>query len=370
MSKRPKSLRLDRVFGSGVGRINCVSGAVTRAEHAQRDALLTKLYTTGRLELLRSIKRGDLTVNELYAADMAGNAHRVRPHRRGAEAPALGRTGCVATDLRSGPGNAHPAAVAIRALRRARVLGDGATVADLATVDWAALYNRNFIGPTGWNHIRRTASQFLTMLLGDKFHEFRRRVLAHWPRAEEPERVPDLPPALFWTILGHVAAPLQPCYVTIVAAGLGPKEFCGCRDTDLLPHSNALRVTGAKLGRQGKALVYFTADTWPWVKAAVPCPVSQEVLAAHWKRACRAAGHPELRLYDLRHCYAQWLTNAGVPEWSVQVGMRHKTGAMTRKYAKQVNRGQNAATLAAVLLTEPGSSPAVCPALPKAARAG
>jgi len=366
--KRPKSLRLDRVFG-GVGRINCVSGATTVSEHRKRDALLTKLFTTGRLQLLSAIRRGDLTVNELYASDMAGTLTAFAPtdvvlKRRLWDALDAWQPTCARA-----PATRTRAAVAIRALRRSRVLGEGAAVADLATVDWAALYNRNFIGPTGWNHIRRTISRFLTMLLGDKFHEYRRRVLAQWPRAEEPERVPDLPPALFWTILGHVAEPLRPCFVTIVAAGLGPKEFCGCRDTDLLPHSNALRVHGAKVGRQGEALVYFTPDTWPWVKAAVPCPVSQEVLAAHWKRACRAAGHAELRLYDLRHCYAQWLTNAGVPEWSVQVGMRHKTGAMTRKYAKQVNRGQNAATLAAVLLTEPGG-PAFCPALPSKAQAG
>jgi integrase len=347
-----------------------VSGAVSPSEHKQRDALLTKLYTTGRLELLRALKRGDLTINELYAADMAGTLTAFAPTDVVLKRPLWTTLDAWQPTCARAPATRTRARVAIRALRRTRVLGDGATVADLATVDWARLRNTAFAThPTSWNHVRRTISRFLTMVLRDKFHEYRRRVLAQWPRAEEPERVPDLPPALFWTILGYVAEPLRPCYVTMVAAGLGPKEFCGCRDTDLLPHSTALRVTGAKVGRQGEALVYFTADTWPWVKAAVPCPVSQGALAAHWKRACRAAGHPELRLYDLRHCYAQWLTNAGVPEWSVQVGMRHKTGAMTRKYAKQVNRGQNAATLAAVLLTEPGG-PAVCPANHGTARAG
>jgi len=27
-----------------------------------------------------------------------------------------------------------------------------------------------------------------------------------------------------------------------------------------------------------------------------------------------AAGAPELRLYDLRHAFGQWLVNAGVPQ--------------------------------------------------------
>src|SRR5207249_9134360 len=65
------SFRVDRVFPS-VGRINLVSGATTRAEHAKRDALLTELYDTGRLELLRAIKAHRLTINEVYSAQRAG----------------------------------------------------------------------------------------------------------------------------------------------------------------------------------------------------------------------------------------------------------------------------------------------------------
>ena len=65
------SFRVDRVFPS-VGRINLVSGAATRAEHTKRDALLTELYDTGRLELLRAIKAHRLTINEVYSAQRAG----------------------------------------------------------------------------------------------------------------------------------------------------------------------------------------------------------------------------------------------------------------------------------------------------------
>ena len=66
--KRQPNLRVDRVF-PGVGRINLVSGATTKAEHTKRDALLVKLYDTGRLELLRAIKRRQLTINEVFSAD-------------------------------------------------------------------------------------------------------------------------------------------------------------------------------------------------------------------------------------------------------------------------------------------------------------
>jgi len=47
------------------------------------------------------------------------------------------------------------------------------------------------------------------------------------------------------------------------------------------------------------------------------------------------AGAPELRLYDLPHAFGQWLVDAGVPQSVVQVGMHHRTAAMTARCVKQ-----------------------------------
>jgi len=92
---------------------------------------------------------------------------------------------------------------------------------------------------------------------------------------------------------------------------------------------------------------------WPWVTAAVPCSVPKDLLADHWKRACRKAGRGDLRLYDLRHCFGQWLTNAGVPDALIQTGMRHRTAGMTRRYTKQVHKGQTAAAMGTLLVVPP-----------------
>ena len=58
----------------------------------------------------------------------------------------------------------------------------------------------------------------------------------------------------------------------------------------------------------------------------------------------------DVRIHDLRHCYGQWLADARVPEARIQVGMRHTTAAMTRRYTKQRDKGENARTMADVLL--------------------
>ncbi len=50
------------------------------------------------------------------------------------------------------------------------------------------------------------------------------------------------------------------------------------------------------------------------------------------------------------HRYAQWPVDAGASEARVQVGMRHATAAMTRRYAMQRDKGENARLMANVLL--------------------
>ncbi len=104
-------------------------------------------------------------------------------------------------------------------------------------------------------------------------------------------------------------------------------------------------------------VVRVDAEAWAWIKQAIPCPVSYHILYSRWKKACAAVGQPDLRLHDLRHCHAQWLSDHGTPEAHIQTAMRHKTASMTRRYTKQRYKGETARTLGEVLFR-----PATCPA--------
>jgi integrase len=77
-------------------------------------------------------------------------------------------------------------------------------------------------------------------------------------------------------------------------------------------------------------------------------------LRGHWVRARAAAGagtkEDGVRIHDLRHLTAQLLVNAGRSEASVQQTMRHMTPGMTRRYAMRRDRGENARTMADLLL--------------------
>ena len=195
------------------------------------------------------------------------------------------------------------------------------------------------------------------MTLRNKHHPFRHEVLAAFPIAKEPPpHVPDLTPERFWAILQHVDPALRPSYVTRVVTGMRPGEYLACEETDLMPHTCGIKVSGTKTAGSAD-VVRVDPEAWAWVKQAIPCPVSYGILYSRWKKACAAERQPDLRLHDLRHAHAQWLSEHGTPEARIQTALRHKTAAMTRRYAAQRDKGETARTLAGVLLC-----PAIYPA--------
>ncbi len=346
--------KVDRWF-DGV-RINRASGATTLAEHRKRDEFLTWLHDTGRLEILQAIAANRLGVAQAYAAHCAGRltfaVNDVVLDRNFWEAVDAWLPGSA-----KAPGTREHYGKVMRALRRAGAIAEGLPVRGLALVDWQAVYNAWPTGAVTWNRTRGALSRFLTMALGDKFDPFRRAVMAKLPRADEGEgRVPDLTPERFWTVLGQVAEALRPVYVLMVGTGVEPGVLASAR---LAPDRQALVVQGAKKGRQGETVIPLSPELWVYARLAIPCSFTRDYLYRRWKRAARAVGAAELRLYDLRHAYGQWLVNAGVAQSVVQVGMRHKVAAMTARYTKQKDRGTIAAVMAGVLF---GESPAVPPA--------
>lgn len=343
------SFRLDRRF-PGVGRIAVASGATTATEFRKRDALLTRLYDQGRLHLLQAIQSGKLTLTEVYAADRMEQLDSL-----------TGDRALLAANLWEAVKNWTPTsapakqtrrryATSFATLERSGVLKQTATVGDVSSVDWRALAATWKGGPSDWNHLRRAVSRFLTLYLGDVHHPLRRQVVKAIPTRKEHSRVPDLPLTLFWAIVQKAPEWVRPAYITMAALGLRVGEYIKLTKDHLLPHTLGVRIPGTKTA-DSAAVVRVDERLWPWVVAGVPSPLAYKWLREYFKRALKDAGAPlDLRLHDLRHCYAQWLVDAGASEARVQVGMRHATAAMTRRYAMQRDKGENAKLMANLLL--------------------
>src|SRR2546423_4873791 len=71
MTAPTRDLRVDVVV-RGVGRLNKTTGARTRDEYRKRVAFVRKLRDTARLDILRAIHSGHLSISEAYSADLSG----------------------------------------------------------------------------------------------------------------------------------------------------------------------------------------------------------------------------------------------------------------------------------------------------------
>jgi len=343
------TFKLDRLF-QGVGRINLASGATTSAEFHKRDALLTRLYDQGRLDLLKAIKAGTLTVTEVYAADRQGQLDTLTGDRALLSANLWDAVKNWTPTSAPAKQTRRRYATSFGTLERSGVLKADATVGDLAGVDWRALAATWNGGASDWNHLRRAVSRFLTLYLGDLHHPMRRAVVKAIPTRKETARVPDLPLPLFWSIVQATPEFVRAAYITMAALGLRVGEYLKLTKDHLLPHTLSVRIPGTKTA-ESAAVVRVDERLWPWVVAGVPSPLAYKWLREYFKRALKVAEAPlDLRLHDLRHCYAQWLVDAGASEARVQVGMRHATAAMTRRYAMQRDKGENAKLMANLLL--------------------
>lgn len=65
----------------------------------------------------------------------------------------------------------------------------------------------------------------------------------------------------------------------------------------------------------------------------LPLPLSDPQLRKSWDKARKGCGLQHVRFHDLRHTYASWLVQSGVPLVAVQELLGHTTLSMTQRYA-------------------------------------
>lgn len=328
-----KNYHFDRRF-RGVGRIQSTSGTAKLKEFQRRDGLLTKLARLGDYDTLRALKAGRLRIEDLVTADKSGTLHLIadslRLHR-----PLAAAVGAWLPTSARAPQSRRRYKVSWERLRRVARLTDAHTVAILAELDWPTLRLSWGASDADFNRMRAMLSRFLTMYLGDKYHPFRRQVMARVPLNEEPEgRVPDATPATFWAIIAKADQRLQASYVTMCALGAGPAEYLSLTRAHLNPERLTVHIPGTKR-RQRDRTVAVDERLWPWVDRGIPSPLAYRWLNRYWKRACAAAEVDGLRMYDLRHLSAQFAADAGATDRDLTVHLGHADPKMSHKYSRR-----------------------------------
>lgn len=348
------SFRLDRRYSEPVGRLAIATGATTRAAFQNVVACLDRLAERGRLDVLGALKARRVSVAQVLDADRRDALDDLLASLTPcpADAPlwvAVWAWLAPAKGLKDRDSTMLRYATSWTKLERANVLPKDAPVSALASVDWATIRKTWNGSATDWNHAARAVSRFLTLHMGDKYDPMRRAILSGIKKLPVRSRVPDLDVPTFWRVVDKAPEHVRASFVCIVALGLRVGEYLRLAEHHLHPITRTVSVPGSKTAESSATLPVAEA-AWPWVLRAVPAPVDYYHLRAAWKRALAAAeADTSLRLHDLRHLTAQLLVNAGQSEASVQVTMRHATASMTRLYATQRDRGENAKALDRVL---------------------
>jgi integrase len=377
-----KRYRIDWALPEPVGRLNISLNTKNRQQFERRKVVLRKLLDDAQLDVLLAVKNGATTIEELVEADRAGRL-------KGAEIlgnlklranlwtsieevlPSMG--GCEDTRRRYRTSLRLLQTTPDKPLRKK--LGSKARVLELTAAPWTQLratWQRTGKSAADWNHLRRAVSRFLTILLGDVQHPFRREVMKLIPTAKEGRgRTPELTVEGFWSIIEAIPPHARPCIVTLAATGMRSKEYLLCSKTNLNPATCAIAVPGTKTADSADT-VYVARELWPWIEAGIPSPLQSRWIHIYWWRACVQLGfgryepvmhdgvqvmrtvklrngktkerpatrYAGLRIHDLRHVFAQVASDAGAPTAKVQAALRHSDPAMTRRYEMRRAKGE------------------------------
>lgn len=313
--RKGPSLSIDRIFG-GVGRIKKRSGTYTPAVKRKLERMLDGLYDEGRLDILRLIRDGKLTLLEVHhayqrkALGQLPTGETVVPLTRamqrwidGLRVPADYSAGHVAS-LRTS------LAYFTKANKRA-------TLADLPRVLEKLRDTLGKEHPRSFNLARAAAMAFVRQTL-KRNHPLWLAVAAVEPRkvGTTVQRRPLTPDEMRHWFPSPETDPLDAIAWGMATTGMHRSEYWGAWHVE----SDCVRIDGTK--RKGR-------------KRRVPLVHVPAVPAWHHPRTFEDKLRERTTLftpYDLRRTYANWMEAAGIPRTRRRMYLGHGAKDVTDLY--------------------------------------
>lgn len=342
-----------------IGRITRPSGAKNARELHHRHQILTQLYHNGQLDVLAALRDGIVDMPELVQADREqklGSADLLAHVKLRAPLWETFTTRVLPQMGKSEKTRQHYADV-VAGVRRRGILGADATFADLLDVPWKT-HRARYASAAAWNHVRRTFSAALTVLLGDKWHPKRRAFVAAFGTLDkEVAREVAITPAQLKRLLAQVPELTRPAVSTLLVTGVRVGELCNDEKPPRFdPETGLLRVWG----KTDERTVVVPPAFRGIVTAALPVRVAKRTLQGHVLKATRAAKLGGFRTHDLRHAAAGLALDGGAPINAVQDALGHADLATTAKYLRAGNK-QRAGEAVERALDLTGTGPSAAP---------
>lgn len=318
----PDTLGIDRTF-RGVGRIKKATGTANPAVRRKISKMLTALHDDGRLDILRAIRDGDVSMLEVYDAYQ----------RKTLAALPVGGTARKLVDaftkwrdeLRSPDDySAHHIRAMVSTITHLGSVRENAMVSDLPAVLESLRKTLGRRAPRSFNLTRSHAMAFVRKTL-KRSHPLWLAVAAVEPckvtakKTRNPLSVEQM--RNFFP--SPLADPVDAVAWTMALTGMGPGEMWG--KWYVTPTS--VHIAGTK--REGRVRDVPNVGV-PYLPSMHPKTFSD-------KLSERTNG--KVAPYDLRRTYATWLEGAGIPRTRRRLYMGHGARDVTDLYeAHQVQQ--------------------------------
>lgn len=333
---RARHLMIDRIF-KGVGRLHRSLETTDRREASRRERMLQTLSDQARLDILRGVQAGRLSVAQVAEAFKANRLERLPT----AEAM-LPLIASVEDWLASGQGSRKPLSEATLASYRSMwqqalrigVFGSSPTVADVNEARVEAY--RNKLWKDGHapmaNRFWAAAKSFLGQTLGRRHPQvLALQDLRRYPELKHPR--PALTPGSFWDWHDHTHEAARPALLALGITGMMPSELERLTPEHFDRPSSWLLIPGQKT--EGRPRI-VGVPSWGWssIEAVTPWTMDRSRWQKLIIKSAKAAKVPWARLYDLRRAFAQWHQASGTPESRIKAYMGHSTLSMTGGYLR------------------------------------
>lgn len=353
--KKQRNRRINVVL-KGVGRLRITTGTTDRREHERRRAFIMELYRDARLDVLQSLRRGDVALVEVLAANRETGARSMAAITL--VRPLWDAIRDTLPDMGKGEETRSRYRLSLATLQACKAMPVDARVRDLERVDWSAV-RPSFKGAADWNHLRRALSAFLTCFLGEMTHPFRRAVITRIIPEKERSVTPDVSLESFWAAVSHLPVWARDPVVCLAITGMRAGEYIYAGEHSLRHHTYEIDADG----KSGERVLSVSPQAWPLICAAIPARYAAppkpgqrnsatsryQRLEKAWRAATKAAGI-RCTLNGLRHLSAQLASDAGFSDGAIADQHGHADAKTTRRYTKRRTRRDVAdATATAVL---------------------
>lgn len=317
----PLTLVIDREF-PGVGRLKKATGTTIPAVKRKMSRMLTELYESGRLNLLRDIRDGRLTIMVVFDA-WQRHALDELPSGKTAEPLATAMQAWI-DKLEAGVDysaqHITSFGTSLKYLTDAKLTGiEAPAVADLPALLEAL---RDALGkkhPRSFNLTRAAASAFVRATLKKK-HPLWLAIQSVEPR-KVPKRAPRPDLTVEWmrnTFTKPETDALDACAWAMALSGMGPKEYWGRWET----LGDRIRIHGTKREARHREV--------PLVQPIAVPKLTRDAFRQRLEHRTDKRVTP----YDFRRTYARWMEAAGIVRSRRVAYMGHAAGDVTALYER------------------------------------